>query len=604
MNTKRFSKIIAAVMLAGAPLFWSACTDAWDDHYDVTEGGMADQPSLLESIKADANLANFLRVIEAINAGQTLDSPEQLTVWAPKGLTSAQADSVIAVYQADEAAGLKWEDNKAVTQFFQNHVALYARTISSLTNDTIAMLNKKYMHLIGTSASSGSLDSNPFNEAVICSNGILYKTQNVQSFFPNVREYLEKTAILDSIAKLVKSYDEYELDENSSVAGGVEDGKTVYLDSVTVLSNSLLSRYGFIQREDSVYSLVAPTNEVWTKLYDNYKKYYVYDPTVAHADSLSDANTRTSIIRGRFFNTSSENKYNRHPEDSLTNTSYNERQAHNPRLNVYYKPFGSDGILNGLERVECSNGFVYIDNSGVIDPRTTFLGRTDYEVYQARYYEIPKNESNEDKMSVSVGQYLIYDSDSTYNIKKSYYYAQVTSKKPTDHTELVYTLPNTLSGVYYNIYVVTVPDNYYGLPSWFQVKHSEINDRGNFPTAQNWVNPNPVEVIDSLEWTSVLAKQSNYNRCYAATAEKVDTILIQSGVQFNYSGSGLRDGVVKLNISSFGPSSASYREKLYTRTLRLNEIILVPFETKEEAEAAANDLDAFNDELLEAKKEN
>jgi hypothetical protein len=128
MNTKRFSKIIAAVMLAGAPLFWSACTDAWDEHYDVTEGGMADQPTLLESIKADGNLSNFLRVIEAINAGNTLDSPEQLTVWAPKGLTSAQADSVIAVYQADAAAGLKWEDNKAVTQFFQNHVALYART--------------------------------------------------------------------------------------------------------------------------------------------------------------------------------------------------------------------------------------------------------------------------------------------------------------------------------------------------------------------------------------------------------------------------------------------------------------------------------------------
>lgn len=604
MNTKRFSKIIAAVALAGAPLLWSACTDTWDNHYDVTEGGMADQPTLLESIKADANLSNFLHVIEAISASQTLDSPEQLTVWAPKGLTLAQADSVIAVFEADKAAGLKWEDNKAVTQFFQNHVALYARTISSLTNDTVAMLNRKYMHLIGTSASSGSLDSNPFNEAVICSNGILYKTQNVQSFFPNVREFVEKTSGLDSLALLVKSYDEYELDENSSVAGGVEDGKTVYLDSVTVLSNTLLNRYGFIQREDSVYSLVAPTNEVWTKLYDQYKNYFVYDPTVAHADSLTDANTKTAIIQGRFFNTSIENKYNRYPEDSLTNTRYYERQVHNPRTNVYYKPFASDGILNGLERVECSNGYVYIDNRGVINPHTTFLNRVDYEAYQARYYEIPKDASNEDKMNVSLGQYVIYDSDTTYNITKSFYYAQVTAKQSSAHTELTYTLPNTLSGVYYNIYIVTIPDFFYRLPCWFQVKHSEINDRGNFPTAQNWINPHPVTPVDSIEWTGVLTKQSNYNRCFAATPEKVDTILIQSGVQFNYSGSGLNDGVVKLNISSFGPSSASYREKVYTRTLRLGEIILIPFETKEEAEAAADDLDAFNDELLEAKKEN
>jgi hypothetical protein len=43
---------------------------------------------------------------------------------------------------------------------------------------------------------------------------------------------------------------------------------------------------------------------------------------------------------------------------------------------------------------------------------------------------------------------------------------------------------------------------------------------------------------------------------------------------------------------------------IYTRTLSLCEFILVPFETKEEAEAAADDMDAFNDELLEANKEN
>ncbi|MBQ8050192.1 MAG: hypothetical protein IJ197_01280 [Bacteroidaceae bacterium] len=604
MNTKRFSKIIAAAVLAGAPMLWSACTDTWNEHYDVTEGGMADQPTILQSIKSDANLSNFYKVIEAISAGQTLDSPEQLTVWAPKGLTSAQADSVIAIFQEDQNSGLKWEDNRAVTQFFQNHTALYARTISSLTNDTIAMLNKKYMHLVGTSASSGSLDDNPFDEAVICSNGILYKTRGVQSFFPNVREYLEKTANLDSMALLVKSYDEYELDERSSVAGGIEDGKTVYLDSVTVLSNTLLNNYGYIQREDSVYTLLAPTNDVWTKLYDQYKEYFVYDPTVAHGDSLSDANTKTAIIQGRFFNTSTENKHNRHPEDSLVNTRYFERQAHNPRSNVYYKPFGADGILNGLESTVCSNGQVYIDNRGVIDPHTTFLGRHDYEAYQARYYEIPTDGSNEDKMNVSLGQYIIYDTDTTYNILKSYYYAQVTSKVASAQTELTYTLPNTLSGVYYNIYIVTIPDTYYNLPCWFQVKHTEKNDKGNYPTAQNYINPNPVVEDEALPWTGVLVKQSNYNRCYAASPEKVDTILIQSGVQFKYAGYGLGDGVVQLTLSSFGPSSATYREKVYTRTLRLGEIILVPFETKEEAEAAANDLDAFNDDILEANKEN
>ena len=604
MKTKRFSKIIAAVVLAGAPLLWSACTDSWNEHYDVTEGGMADQPTILQNIQADPNLANFYKVIDAIGASETLNSPQQLTVWAPKGLTSAQADSIIAVYKADEAAGLKWEDNRAVIQFFQNHTALYARTISSLTNDTVAMLNKKYMHLIGTSASTGSLNDNPFDEAVICSNGLLYKTRDIQYFFPNVREYLEKTSGLDSLIRLISQFDEYTLDESSSVAGGIEDGKTVYLDSVTILSNNLLNTYGYIQREDSLYALVAPTNELWNQLYAEYSKYFVYDPSVSNADSLTDIRTKMSIVRGRFFNIGEGNRYNRNPQDSLVNTAYSERQSHNPRSNVYYKPFSADGILNGLERVECSNGYVYIDNKGVIAPQTTFMGRSDIEAYAARYYEIPKNSSGDETMTVTTGAYAIYENDSTYDILKTYNYAQVTATTSTAQTELTYTLPNTLSGVYYNIYLVTVPAQFNALPCWLQVKHAEKNERGNFPTPQNFVNPDPITEESDVPDADVIAKQSNSNRCYVASAEKVDTILVQSAVQFKYAGSGLDDGVVQLTISSFGPSSTSYREKVYTRTLRLNEIILVPFKTEQEALEAAKDTDAFNDEILEANKEN
>ena len=587
-----------------------ACTDTWDEHYDVTEGGMADQPTLLENIKSDASLANFYRAIVGIGGEATLNSPQQLTVWAPTGMTKEQADSIIAVYQNDKAnyeskfgTTQKWADNKAVKQFFQNHVALYSRSVSSLTDDTIAMMNRKYMHLVGTSQTQGSLDGNPFNEAVTSSNGMLYKVDHLQRFFPNVREYLEQQTRLDSISELIADYDEYELDEEASVPGEVVDGKTQYLDSVTVLYNPLLMSYGYIQREDSTYSLIAPTNEVWTKLYNEYKNYYVYNPTVLNSDSLAEANTKFSIVRGLFFNTSAENKFNRHPEDSLVNTSYFERQQHNPRRNVYYHPFDNGGILSGLESVECSNGRVYIDNKGVIDPRTTFFYRTDLSANFAQYYEIPKNATNEDRMNISQGQVLVYDNDSAFNILNTYNFVEVSSKTPSDQSEIAYKLPSILSGVYYNIYVVTIPDMNTGLPCWFQVKHTERNAKGNFPTAQSFVNPYPV-TEGSVENSDVLIRQSNYNRCYVASNEKIDTILIQSAVQFPYSSVGVDDEMVRLSILSFGPSSPSYREAIYTRTLRLCEIILVPFATKEEAEAAADDIDAFNDELLEANKEN
>lgn len=570
---------------------------------------MASQSSLLENIESNPSLANFLKVIKAIGGSETLNSPQQLTVWAPLNMTSAQADSVIAVYQQGVAQGLKLEDNKAITQFMQNHVALYARNVSSLTNDTVAMLNGKYMKLVGTSASTGSLakmdgtDANNFNDKIICNNGILYTTEHTQTFFPNVREYLEQSSSMDSIVNFITKYDEYTLDEKASVAGGIVDGKTVYLDSVTNLSNMLLAKYGYIQREDSVYTLVAPTDKVWEEEYEKYSKYYVYDPTVMNADSLTEINTRSRILEGRVFNTSPDWHYNIHPSDSLCNTQYHEFQSHYPRQNVYYNPLGANGILNGLKKVECSNGYIYIDDKGVIDPRTTFFGRKDFPgTYN---YEIAKNSNNEETMKVSVQTLQMYEDSAMTVRSQSYRYAEVTAKTSAAQTEIEYTLPGTLSGCYYNIYMVTVPgDNH--LPAWMTIQYMQKNAKGVFPTSYDaksyFNNPDPVTAESGVENSDVILKQSNSQRIFVSNPYAVDTILVQSGVQFSFSGYGLSDGVVKVKVNSVGPSSSASREKIYTRTLRINEFILVPFETKEEAEEAQYNKDAFNDKILEANK--
>ena len=613
MKSKIFFRILAGGLLSMTLTLWTACSDAWDEHYSVTNGGMADQPSLLATIAADPSLKNFYRVVETIGASDMLNSSQQFTVWAPVNFTDEQADSVIAVYQQDADAGMKIEDNKAMTQFLQNHMALYTIAVSSLTDETVAMLNNKYMRLIGKSKDSGSLQGNPFNEAVLCNNGMLYKTEKLQTFFPNIRQYIELSGRMDSIADFIASFDEYTLDESASVPGGVVDGKTIYLDSVTNLYNRLLMQYGYVQREDSTYTFLAPTDDVWLSEYERYHKLFKYDNSVNNSDSLADNMTKTSIIRGRFFNTSKEWMYNRHPEDSLCNTSYMQRQIHYPRQNVYYKP--ENGILSDLEKIECSNGFVYVDNKGVIEPQTTFFGRSDIEASVPIYYEIPKNENNEPTVSADLMSYETYKDEEAAELEldHTYNYVQVVAIKPASgHTSLTYTIPSTYSGCYYNIYLVTVPNpnKYNRMPLWFQVSHIEKNSEGVIPTNSNndykweyYNNPNPV-TADNTENGDVILKQSHSERCFVADAEKVDTILIQSAVKYDYAGAGLDDGVLKLRIGDFGPNSASYREKIYTRTLRLNEIIMIPFETEEEARAAAEDKNAFNDELLGRKKEN
>ena len=189
MKTKRYMKIMAAVLLAGAPMFWSACTDAWDDHYGVyNPSGNA---SIWQNLSADEDLANFVEVLSAIGCDQTMNSPQRHTIWAPKNMTAEQAATIIDMFNADKEAGLKLEDNKAYIQFYQNQTALYDQSVSSLTDSVITMLNGKYMRLLGTGAKSGSLAEVAFDDAIFCSNGIIYKTDAMQPFDANVREKLE-----------------------------------------------------------------------------------------------------------------------------------------------------------------------------------------------------------------------------------------------------------------------------------------------------------------------------------------------------------------------------------------------------------------------------
>lgn len=621
MKRNKINSILAAALLATTPVLWSACSDTWDDHYAVAEGGMADQPSILASIEADQSLANFLRVIKTIGGAETLDSPQQFTVWAPVNFTSDQADSVIAVYEKDKAAGLKLLDNRAMKQFMQNHVALYSRPVSSTTNDTIKMLNNKYMQLVGKSATSGTLSNNPFNEMIICNNGIIYKTQHIQNFFPNVREFIDQNATTDSLTQLIKLYDEYVLDEKASVAGGIQDGKVVYLDSVTILTNRFLNNYGPIHREDSVYTVIVPTDGVWKTLYEKYSQYYQYASNVNNADSLRNVTTQSRIIQGRFFNTSKNWALNAHPQDSLCNTLYSSYQSHNPRKNVFYNP--QETLFAGLKSYECSNGTVYIDDKGVIDPAKTFFGRMDLEAYSPRYYENPLNSSNEETMTISQRVYTpqvvdkvetVENEDGTttevitYKNGHNYYYANVVAKSNSAQTSVIYNIPDLLSNVYYNVYVVTCPGNGTNvaetLPTWMQVAYKREKADGTFPARDTvFVNPHPV-TAGSCENSDVILKQSKNENCFVTSTEKVDTILVAKAFQANVSGWGLDDATVKFTIGSWERSPSASRDKLYTRTLHLSELILVPFNTKEEAEAAADDIDAFNDVLLEANKEN
>ncbi len=567
------NKALIGCLLSGALLAWTACTDTWNDHYEGRSDGH-NGLSLWENINADATLSPFATVLKATGYDRQLNSPQMLTVWAPV-ITDHVADSLIAVYKEEKARGVKDDYNSVIVQFVKNHIALYNTSVSSYTNDTIMMLNGKYLSL-----QPNALENEMFlNKNIQASNGVLYKVGNKLSFYPNVWEKIQQTPGLDSIAKFFGSFNENVLNESASVPGGVVDGMTVYLDSVIVLNNRLFNSLGHINREDSSYIFLGLTNSVWNDLYAQYTSYYKYAnvQTQAVRDSLTDSNAKLSIVRSLFFNKNLNPKSGR--QDSLINTMYNK---YNPTVNVFYRPFDADGILSGLEAQPCSNGDLYVADNSRINPKLTFMADRDYEAEYSRYYETEKDNAGKDKMQVAA--FMANDTANVngkhydFNVSNDYF-LQVMANSSGSQSKITYTLPETLSEVYYNIYVVMVPAIAYNekaapadtLPCKFKAKMLTCKENGS------------MEAESAVRDLTVPAGEVNAGkRDFITTPNQVDTICLATGVQFNYSGVGLDEGVVQLVLTSSATSTENRRT--YTRTFRIDEIIMCPYETKEEAD--------------------
>lgn len=627
MKTYKYLSSIVLALLGGSFTLMS-CADEWNDHYEGKDWDTAsDAPSLYELLKADTSLSEFKRVVDHLGYDKVLNSPQSLTLWAPV-ISSAQADSIINLYEEQKRLlvtmpdgsqrNTKDKDNVAVTQFIQNHLALYGRSVSTEYEDSIRMMNGKYMVL-----KSDNLNGVPFlSKNQIASNGIMYKLGTKEPFFPNVREAMSFNATTDSLAAYYRIFDKYLLDESSSVQMGIVDGEVVYADSVTNLSNDLYNQLGYIQREDSAYMFIAPTTELWKREYEKYRKYFNYVNKMENRDSVADLNADRAIIRGRVFNLNSQhNNY----EDSLINTSYLNQAAY-AGLNVFMNPKGSwnpqtnEGVLDGLDKIVCSNGLMYLDNEGRIDPKLTFMQNRYILGTNMRYRTTPRIMVNsEPRAQVSLTNRTAKDSI-TYNgqvinfskLLKDNNYVEIAPESYQNITNrnssIYFYLPNTLSNVYYNVYVVMVPatannDGYSEdqvRPTRFNVyRHErEMNVRSDGTSDPNedveFARPNQ----DNQHMVAVPEGETHGSGTnFLTTGDQVDVICIDKAFHTSVSGMnavGTVDPAIRYRLTTAVKVTEINSNKL-TNIMRINRIIYVAFETEEEAKAFELDLSNFKE---------
>src|SRR5574344_2600455 len=123
---------------------------------------------------------------------------------------------------------------------------------------------------------------------------------------------MEVDADMDSIYTVLKTYDEDSLDVARSVYRGVDaDGNRIYVDSVIINTNELMAHLdGFIQREDSSYLAIVPSNKAYNERFKTVMGYFNYNLHEDERDSLQQYYSNYYTLNTLFYN----NNRNVHPD--------------------------------------------------------------------------------------------------------------------------------------------------------------------------------------------------------------------------------------------------------------------------------------------------
>lgn len=539
-------KTMKYILMAFLPLMALSCQDEWDEHYGQANP-MASQESLWQALKGRAELSNFVRLVENVGYEYYFDGDRMFTLFVPTNdcLTEADVDSLTEVYNAQKSNRIKNNDNTVIKQVLQNHMAMYNyAAIASGDSVQMMMLNGKYSYL----ADGGVNGVKYLSSNMLYRNGVLFTVGSRLPYFANVSEYFTMDDELDSIASFFSRYNVYEFDASRSVPGEIVDGKTVYLDSVMNLKNVMFDELGYINREDSAYWMVVPTDRQWRKLYEEYKTYFNYDNRTAKRDSVENVMTHKAIVQGTVFNMNVQPSVN----DSVISTNYNKA---NYRYYKCLRPFDEGGVFSGARSVECSNGKVFISDNWAIDKRTTFFQEVKIEAENAYYQDSIA------KCKEPVGTYTVPSGNPLYGQVSGNAYVQVEPRNTAVTPLIRFTIPNLLSNIGYDIYAVFAPaiasdtlaTDTLPLKVKFSLKYNDQDGR----------QVNDIKMENPEGGTYV----------YETTPNVVDTILVARDCKIPTCSYGLSEPQVRLTVESDRGTASKY-----TRILRLDCIVFKPHE--------------------------
>lgn len=382
-----------------------ACKDEWNEHYDRNQS--LPEQNLYELIKENRSLSKFARLIEISGYDSLLVATQTFTVWAPGNEALAAVDET---------------DAEQVRLLVSNHIARFNHSTAEPDSKIIRMINGKvyyYSHRDGLTFGG----SNLISKDQLAKNGILHTVDKQIVYAHNILEYITIQSNTTKIASFISKY----LEEIQEEQG---------YDTITTLYNPLLEDklYGLgnIAAEDSVFTMIIPTDAAWDAAYERIAPYFnVYNPDAALADSTRRVQTSLAIINDLI---------------------YRERINDPAEYNTLTSTSGSiitdvGNLFKGTSPVNASNGIIYLADELRYDNTKTWN--------KPIYVECEEQEGRLTGSYTSIYTRTV-EANSVVEDVSGDRYIEVQPTNTSAQPSVVFSIPNVLSGKY-NIYADFIP---------------------------------------------------------------------------------------------------------------------------------------------------
>lgn len=611
MKIKNMKWMTGSLMTAALTAGISACSD---DHFDLSSEALGKE-TIWQNIQANEQLSDFADILQNVYYSQTeekttpetyadlLNGDQTFTVWAP-----INGSFDYAYYKELLASGNRDNIYKVEKELIRNCMTRYSNIINGSGTKMVDLFNAKKVELdYGNLTIKGTSITTP---NIGASNGVLHITSTPIEYEPNLYEFLGSRENLDSINNFIKSFQTSVFNENASTQGPTINGYITWVDSVTSITNDYTRYYmgAYLDREDSTYAMIIPTDDVWkellkkTKQYFQFKKVYEQDIntqteagadtlikgrrtefTQAQIDSLNDLYAKNAICQDLAFN--AKWQYEQTPISTIEAIRALDARKDSLRSTAGTK-FKKTGTLNETNSnyvVEIDN---YADMFGNADPVKVSNGYAyvvDKFPYPDKIYapdiDELNYESHDNACEISHRRQTYTDpkipfGGDTIQVDSTYHYTYVVmTGRNTSHPGAYFKMSNVLS-CKYDIYVVIGYNTEENLLNKFNAYITYDTKDKRLSSPQQLTNPNE----DAVDPTGASLYKTRYftNRGYTKNTKGeigfTDTICIAKDFQFPVCYYGISSDAYP---TIFLKSTFTSRERsLYCREIWVNSIIL------------------------------